>query len=82
MTVHEFSEKKLILLLHLPYGEDWKMFVNTKINIEDDIISSSIERFENKCNLEAVPALTTDEWFERCSFPIGLDDEHNFIDLE
>ena len=82
LAVHECNKKTLILLLHLPDDEDWKLFVNTVISIEDDMIKSSIERFENKCNLEAIPELTTNEWLERCSFPIGLDNSGNFFDLE
>ena len=82
LTVHEHCGKTLILLLHLPDDEDWKMFQNVKINIEDDMATSSIDRFENKCNLEAIPELTTNEWLERCSFPIGMDSEGNFFSLE
>lgn len=82
LTVHEYCGKTLILLLHLPDDEDWKMFQNVKISIEDDMILSSIKRFENKCHLEAIPELATNEWLERCSFPIGMDDEGNFFSLE
>lgn len=82
MAQHEYSGKTLILLLHLPDDEDWKMFKNVVINIEEDMIVSSIERFENKCTLEAIPELSTQEWLERCSFPIGLDNEGNFFELE
>ena len=81
LAVHEYAGKMLILLLHLPDDEDWKFFQNVVLSIEDDIIKSSIERFEYKCNLEAIPELTTNEWLERCSFPVGLDSEGNFFDL-
>ena len=82
LAVHEYNGKTLILLLHLPDDDDWKMFQNVKINIEEDMIASSIERFENKCNFEAIPELATDEWLKRCSFPIGLNDKGDFFDLE
>lgn len=82
LTVHKYCGKTLILLLHLPDDEDWKLFQNVWINIEDDLISTSIKRFENKCDLEAVPELTTDEWLQRCSFPLGMDDGGNFFELE
>ena len=81
LAVHEYCGKTLILLLHLP-NEDWKMFVNVNINIEDEIIATSIERFEQKCNLEAIPELTTKEWLARCSFPIGMNDNGEFFELE
>ena len=82
LTIHEYCGKTLILLLHLPDDEDWKMFQNVKINIEDDMNTTSIERFENKCNLEAIPELATKDWLERCSFPIGLNDNGEFFELE
>ena len=82
LAKHDYCGKTLILLLHLPDDEDWKMFQNVKINIEDDMIATSIERFENKCNLEAIPELATKEWLDRCSFPIGMDDKGDFFELE
>ena len=82
LSVHEYSGKTQILLLHLPTGDDWKVFLNTKISIEEEIIASSIERFENKCNLEPIPELCTEEWLKRCSFPIGMDDSGNLFELE
>lgn len=81
MAIHEYNGKTLILLLHLP-DDGWKMFQNVRFNIDDEIISSSIERFENKCNMDVIPELATDVWLERCSFPVGMDDEGIFFDLE
>ena len=81
MAIHEYSKKTLILLLHLPDDENWKMFCNTQISIEDEIVSTSIDRFEKKCKLDAIPELTTDEWLKRCSFPIGMDDKGNLFEL-
>jgi hypothetical protein len=82
MVIHQFDRKTLILLLHLPDNEDWKFFQNTKISLEKDMISSSIERFEGKCNLEVIPELATEEWLDRCKFPIGMDDNGILFELE
>jgi len=82
LAVHEYCGKTCIVLLHLPDGDDWKMFANTKINLVDEMTATSIERFENKCTLDPIPELCTDEWLQRCSFPIGMDDNGNFFDLE
>jgi hypothetical protein len=82
MTIHEYCNKTLILLLHLPDDEDWKMFQSVIIrHLENFMISTSIERFEEKCNLEAIPELTTPEWLGRCSFPLGMDGAGKFFDL-
>jgi len=82
LAVHEYSGKTLIVLLHLPNDDDWKIFQKIRSNIEDDMASSAIERFENKCNLEPIPELTTERWLERCSFPIGVSDEGKYFELE
>ena len=82
LTIHKYNGKTMILLLHLPDDESWKMFWNVEINLDFDIIKTSIERFENKCDMAAVSELTTDEWLQRCAFPIGLDDEGDFFELD
>ena len=82
LTVYEYDGKILILLLHLPDSEDWKMFLDTTLNIDEEIIASSIDRFKNKCNLAAIPELASEAWQERCSFPIGMDAEGIFFELE
>ena len=82
LAVHKYNGKTLILLLHLPDDDDWKMFQSVKLSIEKDMVSKSIERFEEKCNMEVIPELATDDWQKRCAFPIGMDDNGNFYELE
>ena len=82
LTVHEYCQKTLILLLQLPEDDNWKIFLDLEFNPEDKIITESIELFEYMCNLEALPELTTSVWLERCSSPIGLDYEGNYFDIE
>jgi len=81
LTVHEYDGKTMILLLHLPNDEDWELFVDLKTNVDEELISASVERFEARCNTEAVPELTAEVWLDRCSFPIGMDADGNFFDL-
>ena len=81
LAVHEHNGKTLILLLHLP-AEGWKIFGNIRLNIDEDIVARSIQRFEEQCALEAIPELASDAWLERCSHPIGMDDNGNFFELE
>lgn len=80
LDIYEYEGKTQILLLHLPEDYRWKYFENTKFSIEDDLIRDSRERFKNKCLTEPVPELATQEWLDRCSFPIGMDEEGNFFD--
>ncbi len=49
MANHEYNGKTLILLLHLPGGDSWRVFFNAIMNIDEEVIATSIERFKNKC---------------------------------
>ena len=46
---YEYHGKTLITLLHLPNDKRWKLFQNVRLDIYDDIIKETRERFENKC---------------------------------
>ncbi len=82
LDIYEYNNKTQILLLHLPDDERWKMFKNVEINIINQLIDDSRKRFENKCNLNPIPELTTKDWLKRCSFPLGMDDNGNLFELE
>ncbi len=82
LSNYEFNRKKLILLLHLPDDESWKIFIEIELNIDDQLVENCIEKFKNKCEAEAVPELTKNDWLERCSFPIGMDERGNLFDVE
>ena len=82
MDVFTYDGKTMILLLHLPDDERWKMFIDTHFSIDDQLIEDCRNRFTNKCNEEVIPELATEEWMERCSFPLGMDDKGNLFPLE
>jgi len=82
LATHKHNGKMLILLLHLPDDDGWKIFQNLSTNVDDDMTTDSIERFENKCNAEVIPELATNEWLKRCDFPIGMDSNGNMFELE
>ena len=82
LAMHEFNGKKLILLLHLPDDESWKIFREMEFNLNDQLVETCIERFENKCEAAPIPELAKNDWLERCSFPIGMDEDGNFFDVE
>ncbi|MDD4795394.1 MAG: hypothetical protein PHG03_02415 [Bacilli bacterium] len=71
----KFRDKTLIILLHLPDDETWKLFENSKINLEDEMISKTIEIANKKFNLEPIKEFSTKEWLKRCSLPIGMNKE-------
>ncbi|MEG1008820.1 MAG: hypothetical protein RSF67_03220 [Clostridia bacterium] len=78
----KFNDNTIIILLHLPDDDDWKMFQNTKINFEDEMISKTMEIANRKFNLKPIKEFSTIEWLERCSLPIGISSEGIIFDLE
>lgn len=82
LDIYEYKGKTQILLLHLPDDNRWSKFKDIKINLEDDCVEDCRTRFENKCVGEIVPELSTEEWLERCKFPIGISDEGQFFENE
>ena len=79
---YEYHGKTQIILLHLPNDKRWKLFQNVKVNVLDDVVKDTRKRFENKCEAEVIPELATQEWSDRCSAPLGMDEEGNLFDLE
>ena len=82
LDVYEFEGKTQVLLLHLPNDERWRLFEGVVMSVENDMVASCRERFENKCNAEVIPELATEEWLGRCAYPIGLDDDNRPFDVE
>ncbi|MDO5475872.1 MAG: DUF4357 domain-containing protein [Eubacteriales bacterium] len=82
LDVYKYRGKTQILLLHLPDDERWKLFKTIVLSLEENLIADSRKRFENKCMLEVVPELSTENWLSRCSHPIGMDDHGNLYDIE
>ncbi|GEM_PF-276774 len=82
LDIYQYGNKTQILLLHLPEDGDWKLFQNVVFSLEGDLIKTSRERFESKCNEAPIPELATEEWLARCAFPLGMDGYGNFFKLE
>ncbi len=79
---HTYKDKHAIILLHLPDDETWKLFRNIDISIDKQLLETAIQRFEAKCELPPVPELATQQWLNRCEFPIGMSDDGTFWELE
>ncbi|WP_407381298.1 NADAR domain-containing protein [Methanobrevibacter sp.] len=76
LDIYKVEDKTQILLLQLPEGFE-EVFEN-KNKLIDEVIEDSREEFEDLINEEPIKDLTTDEWLERVSFPIGMNDAGNF----
>lgn len=79
---HTYQGKTVIFLLHLPDDDTWKLFINTVIDSDAELIRKCIARFEAKCMKPPVPDLAMPNWQDRCQFPLGMDNEGNFFPLE
>jgi len=82
LDIYQYGNRTQILLLHLPEDGDWKLFQNVVFSLESDLIKTSRESFKNKCNEAPIPELATEEWLARCAFPLGMDENGNFFELE
>lgn len=72
MDVYEYNGKTQITLLHLLDDDRWRLFANAEFDMPGLHIEEIRARFEEKCDAEAIPELTTEQWLDRCSFPVGV----------
>lgn len=79
---HTYHNKRAIILLHLPDDDTWKLFKHIDISMDQQLLEMAIQRFEAKCELPPVPELATQQWLDRCKFPIGMDDDGTLWELE
>ena len=79
---YEYHGKTLILLLHLPDDESWKIFQEIQLSIDEELVENCIERFKNKCFEKPIPELAKKDWLERCAHPIGMDENGNIFDIK
>ncbi|MBO5151328.1 MAG: DUF1768 domain-containing protein [Methanobrevibacter sp.] len=77
LDICKMNDKTQILLLQLPDGfED-------AFSISNELIAQRIEYsrklFKNCLSKKIVKEVSGDDWLERVSFPLGMDDEGNFF---
>ena len=78
LDVFTYNEKTQILLLHL-IGNLEDFFVDNA-TIDEDYVALARKIFVESFEKEIIEEVNTDEWLERCSFPIGMDNEGNLWD--
>ena len=77
LDVFTHNGKTQIALLHLPQGFE-EVFEN-HTDIEDEFVEEIREEFINTFDMEVVESLTDEMWLERCSFPLGMNEEGEFF---
>ena len=78
LDIQKGNGKTQILLLNIP-AEGVPIFGNSKINIEDKIIETGIEIFKENIDAKPLHDLQSEDWIERTSFPIGMNEEGIFF---
>jgi len=70
----KLTDKRMILLFHLPLDGSWKIFETIDFSNMGgfDIIQTSIEMFERRHIEPVIPELSTKEWLYRCAAPVGI----------
>ena len=76
LDVFTVDGKTQILLLHLPDGFE-EVFSN-ETDIEREFVERERENFINDLKQDIIKDLADEIWLDRCSFPLGRDDEGNF----
>ena len=77
LDIYEFEGKTQITLLQLPKGFE-SVFENS-ISIEKEVVDDCRREFENALKLDPIDELTTEDWLDRCKFPLGMSDEGEFF---
>jgi hypothetical protein len=86
LDVYEFDGKTQILLLHIPAtGIDF--FVKGKVmlrgeDVEQQIVQKSRIKFKTLLTTPVINVLQEKKWLDKTSFPIGLDVNNIFFDLQ
>ncbi len=73
-----------LVLTHRPFYKSplynvQRTFENITFSIEEQLIATSRQRFENKAFLQPIPELAKEDWLARCAFPLGMDDVGNLF---
>lgn len=78
---HTCGNKTGIFLLHLPDDESWKLWQQMEFSIDGALYQKAVQRFAAKCGEPPVPELATQEWLNRCAFPLGMSSNGQFWPL-
>ena len=80
LDVFEFNGKTQILLLHLI--DNLEDFFIDNDTIDEEYVALARNIFVESFEKEVIEEVNSEEWLERCSFPIGMDNEGNIWNLD
>lgn len=77
LDVFTVEDKIQILLLQLP--EAFESVFDNRTDVEEEFVERERENFKMDLKRDVVSDLADEMWLERCSFPIGMDEEGEFF---
>ena len=80
LDVFTFKEKTQILILHLI--DNLEDFFVDNDTIDEECVAWARNIFVESFEKEVIEEVNSEEWLERCSFPIGMDNEGNIWNLD
>ena len=80
LDIFTYNEKTQILLLHLI--DNLEDFFVDNDTIDEECVFWARNIFVESFESEMIEDVNSDEWLERCSFPIGMDNEGNLWNLD
>lgn len=80
LDIYKFKGKTQILLLHLIDGFE-ELFIDNNA-IDDVEVEIAREIFEESFENDIIKEVNSSKWLDRCSFPLGLDNEGNLWKIE
>lgn len=72
IDVHEFEGVTQVALLHLPADERWRLFAGDIPAVEEPLVNTARERFEDKIAAPIIVELQDAEYQQMTAGPVGL----------
>ena len=77
----ECKGKRVTVLLHLN-NETWQLFKSINMNIFQNLLNDCYNSFKDCLGKEPIASVSTEEWFARCKFPVGMSDSGDFFPID
>lgn len=82
LDVCQCGEKMQVLLLHLPYSDNWRLFEGVALEKERELAEFARVQFKHACRASVDLVMATDRWLARCAWPIGLTNDGSPQELD
>lgn len=80
LDVYARGDKTQIILLHLP-EKGWEVFDEVATDIDQGVVAIVRKNFERCLDLPPIPELTTQNWQNRCRYPVGMSEFGEYFPL-